>query len=137
MIDIKSPLQGEMNGYKFSVKPKSLLARKIDKELQKELRQWQEENNKEFVDFMEEHGDALAKRDFDNLPDDIPESHEWLEDVDFRAERFKKMADHSMEFKKQPPATLWKSEELEYGVIELAWSFFTGKRQMPMDMLTR
>lgn len=142
MIDINNPLKGEMNGYKFSVKPKSLLARKVDKELREEMREWQEQNNKEYMEYSKEHSDeineALKNKDFTaEVFIDAPESKEWMEDEEFRAKRWKKMADCAMSFQKAPPASLWKSDELEYGMVELAWDFFTGKREVPMDMLIR
>lgn len=126
-----------MNGHKFTVKPKSLLARKIDKELKDEMKEWQEKNNKDFTDFIKKYGDKLVEKDIGALPDDIPESKDWMEDVEFRARRWKKMADACMDFKKPVPSSLWKSEEIEYGMIELAWDFFTGERKIPMDISIR
>lgn len=136
MIDIKNPIKGEMNGYKFSVKPKSLLARKIDKELREDLREWQEANNADFMKWLEDNKDVVENATANDLDvwKDAPESKEWLEDVEFRSTRFKKMADACMEFQKNPPKSLWESDEIEYGMIEMAWDFFTGKRQMPRDM---
>lgn len=142
MISLKNPLKGEMNGYKFSVKPKSLLARKVDKELREELKQWQEENNKEYMEYLkkneEEFNAALKNRDYTaDVITEAPDGKDWMEDAEFRAKRWKKMAEHCMEFDKNPPAKLWESEELEYGMVEMAWDFFTGKREIPMDMLIR
>lgn len=126
-------LEGELNGHKFSVKPESLKAIKVKKELEKEMKEWQEKNNKEFIDFMKKYDKELAKNDFDSLPNNIPDSNEWLEDEEFRAKRFSKMAHTCMEFKEKPPASLWKSDELEYGIINEAWDFFTGRRKVPME----
>ena len=125
-------LDGEMNGHKFSVKPESLKALRLKKELEKEMQDWQEKNNKEFIDFVKKYDKELANNDVDALPDSIPENKEWLEDEEFRAKRFSKMAHACMDFKDNPPASLWKSDELEYGVIQEAWDFFIGRRKVPM-----
>ncbi len=124
-------IDGELNGHKFQVKPRTPKATIIEKELQKEMKEWHEKNNKEFLEFTKKYDKELADGDFDSLPDDIPESKEWIEDEEFRSKRYKKMADHCMEFQKAPPASLWKSDELEISVIEEAWDFFTGKRRVP------
>lgn len=139
-MELNNPIKGEMNGYKFSVKPKSLLARKVDKELKEEMREWQETNNKEYIDWQKKHSEeierALEAKDYGaDVFLNAPESKEWLDDADFRSKRFKKMADACMVFEKTPKKELWESDEIEYGMIEIAWDFFTGKRQMPMNML--
>lgn len=126
-------LEGELNGHKFSVKPESMKALKVKKELEKDMKEWQEKNNKEFIDFVKKYDKELADKNVDALPDDIPENKEWIEDVDFRSKRFKKMADACMSFKKPVPSSLWASDELEYGIINEAWDFFIGRRKVPMD----
>lgn len=139
-MDLHNPIKVQINGHKASVKHKSLLARKIDKELKEEMKEWHEKNNTEYIEWQKKNSDAIEKAlESKDYGADVflnsPESKDWLEDVEFRSKRFKKMADACMEFSKQPPKELWESEELEYGVIEIAWDFFTGKRQMPMNML--
>lgn len=129
-------IEGELNGYKFTVKPQSLSALKADKELKQDMKEWQEKNNKEFVDYMNKYQKQIASNDFDSIPD-VPESKDWREDVEFRAKRFKKMADYALDFNEKPPASLWKSNEIQYGELNVAWEFFLGKRQTPMNMLSR
>lgn len=140
MIELNGTIKGKMNGHRFVGKPKSLLARKVDKELREDLKEWQEKNNAEYVKWSKEHSqeieEALNNNDYGaDVFKDAPQSNDWLDDVEFRSKRFKKMADASMEFKDDVPAKLWKSDELEYGVIEVAWDFFTGTRQLPKNML--
>jgi len=129
-----------LNGHSFQLKPKSLLARKIDKELKEEMKAWHERVNKKYMDFVEKHKKqyekALLKDDYTLLPANIPESKEWLDDPEFRAVRFKKMAMASMEFDEPVPESLWASDELQYGVIELAWDFFTGERPIPIESIS-
>lgn len=142
MIDLNNSLKVEMNGYTAYVKPKSLLARKVDKELREELKEWQEKNNAEYVKWSQSNAEAIERALKDDnytasVFDNAPQSNDWLEDEEFRAKRFKKMSDACMKFEKEPPTSIWKSDELEYGVIELAWGFFTGKREVPMNMLYR
>lgn len=127
--------EGTMNGHKFTVKPKSVKARKIDKQLREELKEWQEKNNPKWLAFAKKHETALAEGK--PIKEEFPEIKEWIEDEEFRAKRFKLMADNSMSFDDEPPVSLWKSEELEYGIIEVAWDFFTGVRQIPNDMYLR
>lgn len=129
-------IDGELNGYKFTVKPESLSALKADKELKQDMKEWQEKNNKEFVDYMNKYEKQIASNDFESIPD-IPESKDWREDASFRAKRFKKMADYALNFNEQPPESLWKSEDIEYGVLNEAWDFFMGKRQTPMNISSR
>lgn len=129
-------LEGELNGHKFKVKPESLVALRVDKELRDDMKAWQEKNNKEFIEFSKKYDKELNERDIDNLPE-IPEYVDWKTDEDFRAERFEKMANACMDFKTNPPKSLWKSEELEYGIIDEAWDFFTGKRKAPMNISAR
>ncbi len=124
-------IDGELNGHKFTVKPRTPKASLVEKELQKEMKEWQEKNNKDFLDFMKKYDKELADNDLDSLPDDIPESKDWIEDVEFRASRYKKMADSAMDFKKEPKSSLWKSDDLEISVIEEAFDFFVGKRKVP------
>lgn len=138
MIDISQPLKGEMNGHKFTVKPKSLLSRKVDKELKEDMKKWQQENNAEYLKWSKDNSEkiqeALKENDLEMFQD-APTSKDWLEDEEFRANRFKKMADACMKFKDQPKPSIWKSDEIEYGVIELAWDFFTGKQEMPTNTM--
>ncbi len=129
-------IEGELNGHKFQVKPESLKASKIDAELRDEMAKWQEKNNPKFVAFMEKYRDKIAANDFSSLPD-MPDNKDWKEDVEFRLARFKKMASHCLDFEDSPPASLWKSDDLEYGVILEAWDFFTGTRKTPMNISAR
>lgn len=129
-------IEGELNGYRFTIKPESLTALKADKELKQDHKKWQEEHNKEFVEYMNKYERQIASNDFEAIPD-IPESKDWREDVEYRAKRFKKMADYALDFAEKPPASLWKSEDIEYGVLNEAWDFFVGKRQTPMNISAR
>ena len=129
-------IEGKLNGYDFKVKPESLAGLKLEKELQQEMKQWQENNNKEFIDFTKKYDKELAKRDFDSIPD-IPESKDWRFDKEFRSKRWKKMADACMDFSEKPPAKFWESEDIEYGVINMAWEYFLGKREIPRNMSLR
>jgi len=124
-------IDGELNGHKFSVKSTTPKAIKIEEELQEEVKAWHEKNNKEFLEFTKKYKDELTSENLDALPDEIPEHKNWLLDEDFRASRYKKMALASMDFKKQPSESLWKSDELETSTIEEAFEYFLGKRKVP------
>lgn len=137
----------ELNGHKFKLKPPSLLARKVKTELRQELQDWQEENNKALLDFSKENKEIMT-RYYDLINSDelvqaillaeehnIPEASDWQEDVEFRASRWKKMASVAMKFDKEPKEEFWKSDEIEFGIIDLAFDFFTGVRQIPMNAI--
>jgi len=129
-------IDGKINGYKFKVKPESLKALKLDKELRQDLKEWQEEHNAEFQKYMKENQEKFNSNEIGSL-DDMPDFTDWREDEEFRAKRWKKMADACMEFEKEPPSDFWASDEIEYGVIDMAWDFFTGARKVPNNMSLR
>lgn len=132
-------IEGELNGHKFKVKSESFLSLKIDKEIKQDLKKWQEENNKEFNDFVGKYEKQIASGDFDSIPD-FPENKDWRFDEEFRAKRYEKMATHAMDFEDLSDKELKKlcaSEQLEYGVIEEAWDFFVGRRRAPSNISAR
>lgn len=119
---------GEMNGINFEVKPSTVQAVLIDAELKEELAAWSEKHNKEYNEFVRKNAEAITAGDINVLTGDFPEYKEWILDEDFRAARFKKMAMACMKFEKPVPEELWKSVEIEYSQIEVAFDFFTKKR---------
>lgn len=132
------PVKGELNGHKFSVKPESLMARKVDAELKEDMKVWQEKNNADYLKWSKDNAEAiknaLADKDYD-LFVDAPTSEDWKLDEEFRANRFKKMADACLKFDKEPPAELWKSDEIEYSTLEEAFDFFTGVRKARLEAI--
>lgn len=142
MIDINNTIKGTLNGYDFSVNATSLAARKIDKALKEDLAAWNDTHNKEYIEYTKKHADdirkALDNKDYTNrVFVDMPESKDWKDDAEFRAKRWSTMAKAAMKFDKTPPEDLWKSEEIEFGMVDLAFDFFTGGRTIPMDLLIR
>lgn len=119
-----------MNGIPFEVKPTTVKASIISEELRKEMSDWMEANNKDWLKFVKEHSSEIANDSLD-LSGNIPEYKDWIMDADFRGKRFKKMAYASMSFESKVPSSLWASDELEYSQIEEAFDFFTRKRSIP------
>jgi len=124
-------ITGKLNGIEFTVKPESFRGRKLDREIRAEMKAWQDKNNKKFLQWSEEYGDAAAEGKETPEP---PEFSYWEEDVEFRASRAKKMAENAMEFKGKIPNGFWERDDLQIGVIKAAWDFFVGNRPIPNDM---
>lgn len=127
----------DLNGYTFSVKSKTFASKKVQREIEDDLMNWYKTNNKSLHDALKKFEEQMKK---ENNPDALngftkSDMEAWHEDEVFRSERMKKMAVASMKFDKEPPESLWKSEDLEVGKIELAYSFFTGVRQIPIDAI--
>jgi len=119
-------ITGEMNGAEFEVKPTPINFNKIDDQKRDMLRDWYKENHPKLYKKISD--DKMTIEDYTG--EDLVAMQSWLEDVEFRAKYLKFMADKCMKFRKEPSASIWKSDDLEYGTIEEAWDFFTKRRSV-------
>lgn len=118
--------EGTMNGCRFRLKPTPINFNKYVEQRAELLQGWMKENKP--VVYEKLFG---KEKDLGSLTDEeLVSLNDWLEDEEFRAKYLQFMADACMEFfgEPKPSEALWKSESLQFEVVETAFDFFTKMR---------
>jgi len=119
-------IEGKFMGIPFTVKPTPLNVNQLEKDQRQMLLDWYKEHHNETYEKLQSD---TPIEEYTN--GDVEALNAWREDVEFRAQYLRKMAEACMDFSKAVPEDTWVRDDIAFSTIKEAWDFFCEKRLAP------